>query len=88
MNRRRTDFLERNKDPLVKQYLLGKDHNVCQKFHYYFKDDKGKAIILLPYCDNVWTEDRIELSTIHDLEEFRQFYEQKRNTSILLDELK
>lgn len=88
MNRARKEFLERNKDPSVKNYLLGKDHDPVTHFKYYWANAKDKTIILLPYRDHEWTEDKLALSSIHDLEEFKQFYQDKRSVLVTLDENK
>lgn len=88
MNKSRREFLERNKDPSVKNYLLGKDHEPVTHFKYYWANAKDKTIILLPYRDRVWTDDKLVLSSIHDLSTFKQFYESKRSVLVTLDEIK
>lgn len=88
MNKSRREFLERNKDPSVKNYLLGKEHDPVTHFKYYWANAKNKTIILLPYRNKVWNEDKLVLSSINDLEFFKQFYQDKRNVLVTLDERK
>lgn len=88
MNRARKEFLERNPNPTVRKYLMGKPHDPVTHFKYHWVDRKTKTIVLHPYRDDVWTKDSLVLSSIHDLEEFKQFYQDKRNVLVTLDEQK
>lgn len=88
MNRSRREFLERNKHSSIREYLLGKNHDPVTHFKYYWANAKDKTIILLPYRNKVWNEDKLVLSSIDDLAQFKQFYQDKRNVLVTLDEIK
>jgi hypothetical protein len=82
MNRKRTEFLERNEDGQIKDYIFGQGHScdipdgaLITDFTYYpyTATVKGKlvdGVMLLPYSNGQWSEDKIWLTSLKDAEFF------------------
>jgi hypothetical protein len=101
MNRKRTEFLERNnQEPHIKSYIFGQGHHcdipdgaLIEEFVYYpytATINKGKLIngaMLLPYSNGQWSEDKIWLVSLKDARFFVDWYNQNHQANAVLIEL-
>ena len=83
MNKKRTEFLNRNQDPLIELYLFKNDWKI-REFIYYpysYPDKKGikSGFIITGYTDDLWTEEKIFLSSLEDVQFFVDWYCEANN---------
>lgn len=99
MNKKRTEFLERNTDQQLKSYLFGQGHNCdipdgakITRFRYceyeQFPDkyrNKGvKGYMLLPDYNNQWSEDKLFVTSFEDAVFFVNWYNQNHKANAVL----
>jgi hypothetical protein len=91
MNRTRKEFLERNTDPQIKSYLFGGDPDeakiVLFRWFDYNWEDKGriiKGVMLFPYYETIWSEDKIWFVSYRDAEFFVNWYNESYGASAFL----
>ena len=97
MNRKRTEFLERNDNTFVKSYIFSQGHccdipdgELIDEFLYYPYSyfEKGKEVkgfILLPYSKGQWSEDKIWLCSLPDAKFFVKWYNENHNAAAVLN---
>jgi hypothetical protein len=85
INKKRNEFLARNKDIDIKKYL--DDKNDCHLFVVTCGDFIEGTIhvsnmIVLPYDNNGWTEDRLIFADLMDVDLFIDWYKEKHNKNV------
>jgi hypothetical protein len=95
MNRKRTEFLERNNcEPHIKSYIFGQgipDGALIEEFVYYpytatIKKKLVDGVMLLPYSGGQWSEDKIWLTSLNDAKFFVKWYNENHNAQAILTE--
>lgn len=96
MNAKRTAFLARNPDSLVRDYIFEQGHNcdipdgaLIDTFEYYdyaqyFRNALVRGIMLLPSANGQWSEDKIWLVSLGDAKFFVKWYNENKNTNAQL----
>lgn len=98
MNRKRTEFLERNSDSQIKSYIFDQGHccnipdgALITEFEYYpykqyVKNKLIDGIMLLPFSNGEWSEDKLWLASLSDVKFFVKWYNENHNANAILTE--
>lgn len=98
MNRKRTEFFARNTDGRIRDYIFGQGHccdipdgALITEFAYYpytatVKGKLEEGIMLLPYSNGQWSEDKIWLASLNDVKFFVKWYNENHNAKAILTE--
>lgn len=91
MNKKRTEFLERNLDREIKDYIFNKDL-LANEFEYYpykqyVKNKLINGVMVLPRVNGEWTEDKLWFVSLNDAKFFVKWYNENHKIEAILTQI-